>query len=454
MGCVDRYGLPLTGGVDAVAAYNRGVGNLLRLEEGSLHAVAASVALDPTFALGHAALALLGHELCAPVDIDARIRDARLHVARGTDRERAHVEAVARHVAGDSAPLVQHLRTHPTDALLLSVAVPTIAFAGVTTVPQDAWEIVERCAPAYGDDWWFTGLLAFMRQEQGRFDEAMELSCLSLDTEPGAGHSAHARAHAHYETGDHAGGLAWMDSWITGAGAQVDSLCHFSWHAAMHELSMGDLDAVRLRYETQLRPEPGLGCRSLVDSGSLLWRWALTPGSTSVPGIDEVLAVVDESLLARPQSPFMAMHAAVALCAAEDAEGLTTLARWCSGRPEAAHTEVTAPLALALRRLVLGDPSGAADAIAAVEPRLWQVGGSDAQREVVEETRICALVKSGRYAEALTIIDRRLDRRHCRRDEWFQTQARLREIWLPEQWFLPRTVAPQGQISPETHGQM
>jgi len=43
MGCVDRYGLPLTGGADAVAAYNRGVGNLLRLEEGSLHAVAASV---------------------------------------------------------------------------------------------------------------------------------------------------------------------------------------------------------------------------------------------------------------------------------------------------------------------------------------------------------------------------------------------------------------------------
>ncbi len=288
---------------------------------------------------------------------------------RGTDRERSHVEAVARHVAGDSAPLVAHLRRHPTDALLLSVAVPTIAFAGVTTVPQDAWEIVERCAPAYGDDWWFTGLLAFMRQEQGRFDEAMELSRLSLDIEPGAGHSAHARAHAHYETGDHTGGLAWMDGWITGAGAQVDSLCHFSWHAAMHELSLGDLDAVRVRYDTQLRPEPGMGCRSLVDSGSLLWRWALTPGSRAVPGIDEVLAVVDESLLTRPQSPFMAMHAAVALCAAEDASGLATLARSCASRTDLTHVEVTAPLALALRRLVLGDPSGAADAIAAVEPR-------------------------------------------------------------------------------------
>jgi hypothetical protein len=174
-----------------------------------------------------------------------------------------------------------------------------------------------------------------------------------------------------------------------------------------------------------------MGCRSLVDSGSLLWRWALTPGSRAVPGIDEVLAVVDESLLTRPQSPFMAMHAAVALCAAEDASGLATLARSCASRTDLTHVEVTAPLALALRRLVLGDPSGAADAIAAVEPVLWRVGGSDAQREVVEETKICALIKAGRYTEALTVIDRRLDRRHCRRDEWFQTQAQLTEIWSP-----------------------
>lgn len=431
MRCVDGYGLPLTGGVDAVAAYNRGVGNLLRLEEGSLHAIAASVTLDPTFALGHAGMALLGHELCAPVDIEARIRDARLHAHRSTPRERSHVDAVARHVAGDSAPLVRHLRRHPTDALLLSVAVPTIAFSGVTTVPRDAWEIVERCAPAYGDDWWFTGLLAFVRQEQGRFEEAMELSCLSLDVEPGAGHSAHARAHAHYETADHAAGLTWMDGWIAGAGSGVDSLCHFSWHAAMHELSLGDLAAVRRRYDTQLRPVPGMGCRSLVDSGSLLWRWTLTPGSGPVPDIAEVLAVADESLVRTPQSPFVAMHAAVALCAAEDADGLASLAHWCAGRPEPAHVEVTAPLARALRRLVLGDPSGAADALAAVQPVLWRVGGSDAQREVVEETRICALIRAGRYADALVLVDRRLDRRRCRRDEWLQAQAQLTEIWSP-----------------------
>jgi hypothetical protein len=428
VGCVDRYGLRLTGGSDAVAAYNRGVGSLLRLEEGALFAVATSVTLDPTFALGHAALALLGHELCAPVDVEARLRDAQLHARRGTERERSHVHAVVRHVAGDSRPLVAHLTTFPTDALLLSVAVPTIAFAGVTTVPEDAWAIVERCAPSYGDDWWFTGLLAFMRQEQGRYDEAMTLSCLSLDAEPGAGHSAHARSHAHYETGDHASGLAWMDDWITGAGSRAESLCHFSWHAAMHELSMGELDAVHRRYDAQLRPRPGMGCRSLVDSGSLLWRWALTPSSHAVPPVEEVLDAVDSALVRTPETPFMAMHAAVALCAAEDGEGLKALAAHCASRNDPTHVEVVAPLARALRRMVHGDPSGSADDLARLLPQLWRVGGSDAQREVVEDTQICALLRSGRYAEALVVIDRRLDRRHCRRDEWFQVEAQQAQV--------------------------
>src|SRR3954449_9986470 len=134
MRTVDRSGLALTGSHEAVCAYNRGVDALLRLHRDGVRTVAASVALDPTFALGHAAMALLGHELCAPVDVEARLRDARLHARRSTDGEprrrapvrpprrstageRTHVEAVARHVEGDSRPLVAHLRRHPTDAL-------------------------------------------------------------------------------------------------------------------------------------------------------------------------------------------------------------------------------------------------------------------------------------------------------------------------------------------------
>src|SRR3954468_538954 len=117
MDTADRSGLALTGSREAVKTYNRGVDALLRLHRDGLRAIAASVALDPTFALGHAALALLGHELCAPVDVAARLRDAALHARRSPTREQSHVDAVARHVAGDPRALVGHLGRHPGDAL-------------------------------------------------------------------------------------------------------------------------------------------------------------------------------------------------------------------------------------------------------------------------------------------------------------------------------------------------
>ena len=318
----DTYGYALTTGDDAAESYNHGVQDLLRLRSGAVESVARSIVHDPGFALGHAALALFGHELCAAVDVGSRLRDAETHATGGTERERSHVHAVLTHVRGDSQPLIDHLRAYPRDALLLSIAVPTIAFAGVTEVPEEAWAIVENSIPAYGDDWWFTGLLAFIRQEQRRFDEAMDLSCRSLAEEPAAGHSAHARAHAHYETGDHEAGLAWMDGWVIGDGASTDSLTHFSWHAALHELSLGDLDAVRSRYDAQLRPEHGLGCRALVDSGSLLFRWAITPGSSHVPSLEAVATVAGRDVLERPATPFLAMHSAVTLLAIDDRDGL------------------------------------------------------------------------------------------------------------------------------------
>jgi len=419
----DPYGYFLTTSHEAAGAYSRGLVKVLRLESGALPALAASIAHDPTFALGHAALALLGHELCAEVDIAARLRDAALHAPRSSERERSHVHAVARHLAGDSRPLVSHLMAYPLDALLLSAAVPTIAFAGVTEVPEEAWTIVERAIPAYGDDWWFTGLLAFVRQEQRRFDEAMQLSCRSLALEPGAGHSAHARAHAHYETGDHLAGLAWMDRWVTGAGASVDSLSHFAWHAALHELSLGDLDAVRRRYDAQLRPEHGLGCRALVDTGSLLFRWALTPGAQDVPGLEQVAALAGRDVLERPATPFLAMHGAVALLAIGDREGLARLGSWAAAHDHPTQREVVAPLARALGLLCAGQYSLAADALAALAGPSRRLGGSDAQRELLEETRIAALVRADRLDEARHVLDARLDLRHSPRDRRWREAA-------------------------------
>jgi hypothetical protein len=415
--------LRLTATPEAAASYDRGLDDVLRLRAGAEAAFATAIVLDPTFALGHAALAVLGHDLCIEVDIAARMRDAERLAATATARERSHVHAVVAHLRGDSTAVVRHLESYPADALLLSVAVPTIAFAGVTEVPEEAWAIVERAGPAYGQDWWYAGLLGFVRQEQGRFDEAMDLACRSLAEAPDAGHSAHARAHAHYETGDHRAGLAWMDDWVRGDGARTDSLSHFSWHAALHELSIGDLDAVRRRYDTQLRPQHAIGCRALVDTGSLLFRWALTPDADEVPDLGEVARLTGRDSLVRPPTPFLAMHAAVTLLALGDTSGLRQLEVYADSHRHPTQRSVVAPLARALRRLAAGEHSAGADALGLLQGQTIRLGGSDAQREILEETRIAALLRADRPDEARALLDDRIDRRHSPRDVRWRGQC-------------------------------
>jgi tetratricopeptide (TPR) repeat protein len=407
----DLYGLRLSTTAGAAAAYNAALRKILLVQSGAEEDLRAAVRADPGFALAHAALALLGHGYGARVDVPRALATATAGATRaGTDRERGHVATVAAYLRGRPAAVPAYLRAYPRDALLLSAAVPTIAFAGVTSVPQQAWALVESLAPAYGADWWYAGMLAFVRQEQERWDEAMALCERALAAEPASGHAVHARAHVHYETGDHGAGLSWLDGWLDRLGPRAHHGAHFSWHAALHELALHDAAAVRRRYHRQLAPPRVTGMRALVDSASLLWRCELTGAWDGPVPIGAALDAVDPLVLARPGTPFAAWHAAVALAAAGDAAGLARLARYAGNGPTEVFTAVVAPLADGLRAYVEGRHDDAATALLSIRPRLTALGGSKAQREVIEQTLLHALLGAGRLDEARTLLARLLDR--------------------------------------------
>jgi hypothetical protein len=169
------------------------------------------------------------------------------------------------------------------------------------------------------------------------------------------------------------------------------------------------------------------GVRALVDSASLLWRWQLTtsgwdaavhsavpafPGEQPPPPVRPILDSVEEELLVRPQTPFIALHAAVALTAAGDVERLELLARSCAGGDPVMRT-VVAPVCDALLAARNDAPLRAAGLLADVLPELVRVGGSAAQREVVEEALLFCLVSGGDTEAATRILEDRLDRRPC-----------------------------------------
>ena len=75
--------------------------------------------------------------------------DARLHAGRGTERERSHVaRGRARTSPGTPRPLVAPPRRHPHGrAAAVGRGADHRLRRGHRRCPQDAWEIVERCAP-------------------------------------------------------------------------------------------------------------------------------------------------------------------------------------------------------------------------------------------------------------------------------------------------------------------
>ncbi|MBO0846192.1 MAG: FAD/NAD(P)-binding protein [Nocardioides sp.] len=453
----DPLGLPLSTTAEAAAAYNSGLERVMRLQSGGESLLLEATELDPGFAAAHAALAMLGHEGGADVDVAARLRAARKAArVRADDRERSLVEVVGRRVEDarnlGATALMNHIAQYPRDVLAVSAAVPTIAFSGVTDIQQEAWELVEGLAPAYGDHWWYISLLAFTRQDQSRFDDAGLLAESALSCEPTSGHAVHAQTHVMYETGRHDAGRAWLDHWVLESGRGASHRAHFSWHAALHELAMGDTEAVRQRYYSQLAPPAVTGVRALIDSASLLWRWRVTTsgwddaagvsafqGESAPPPATGVLEAAGAQLVDRPETPFVALHAALGIAASGDVGRLARLHAHCLTSAEPTMQTAVATVCEALLAAGEGQWERAARLLADVLPTLPRVGGSAAQREIVEETLLFCLVSDGQAERALRLLDDRLDRRTSPLDR------RRRDSLTTTSSSGPRKVIPSGR---------
>src|SRR5205085_2922158 len=96
---------------------------------------------------------------------------------------------------------------------------------------------------------------------------------------------------------------------------------HFQWHAALHELAMGDAPAAARRYAAHLAPPRSRGVRCLVDAGSLAWRARLHPDWVTPPDPLPILGEVGD-LATDPQTPFIALHALLLHAANADVAAL------------------------------------------------------------------------------------------------------------------------------------
>jgi hypothetical protein len=105
------------------------------------------------------------------------------------------------------------------------------------------------------------------------------------------------------------------------------------------------------------------------------------------------------------------MHSALALTAAGDVAGLTRLKARASTSTDPVMRDVVVSLCEALVAVVEHEWSDAVRVLRLLGPWLVQLGGSAAQREIVEDTLLYSLVQAERCDEARLLLEARLDRR-------------------------------------------
>jgi tetratricopeptide (TPR) repeat protein len=420
----DRYGLALTtDSVEASDHFVEAMDRVLALRSGAQPLLEAAVMIDDEFAL---AWSMLGGQLRLAGDIaggNAMIERATTLADGVTERERGHLRVMSlfsrSQFAEARTAAVTHLGSWPGDVVILMYA--HYLFNLFTPDPDRRarhLELASTVAAQQPDDWYILGELAFATEESGQYVEARELAERSLRLNPHNGAAAHPLAHAFLETGAVVEGSEWLETWLSQWDDPSPMACHLTWHLALLRLVdgesvMDDLDDV-LAYV-------GRSAGVLTDGASLMWRLSLA-GHTDLPW--DVLADVPSP----PGFSFSNFHRAFVLAGLHDLEGLSQYGHELRDRAAAGHPTAgtCAAVVEALRSFAEDDTTAAANGLIEIEPSLASLGGSRAQLEVLDDTIIEALRRSGRNADARKRLERRLRRRPSNRDrDWLGSAPSL-----------------------------
>jgi Tfp pilus assembly protein PilF len=419
----DRYGLPLsTSSQLARDAYVEGVDCILSAVGSPEARFERALEADPDFALAHAALART--LLVAGQVPQARAAAARSRVLaeRATPRERDHANALGLSTEGRApdalAATREHLASFPRDAMVLAPAVGVfglIGFSGRQRREEELLELLRVLAPHYREDWWFLSALAFAACECGRLDEAMELIERSLDAEPRNAHGQHIRTHVLYEKGEPERAMRGLDDWMRGYPKEDLMHCHLSWHAALLALELGLTERAWQLYRADVHPGGAWGPAINVasDAPAFLWRAELA-GQRRQPTLwREVHDYLGRSY-PKAGVVFIDFHRALTCAATGDAEGMERLVSALRERVATGATaagEVVPTLAEAFGAYARGDLDLAIALLERALPQTVRIGGSRAQRDVVEHTLVAAYLRAGRAGDARRLVASRTGRR-------------------------------------------
>jgi hypothetical protein len=189
---------------------------------------------------------------------------------------------------------------------------------------------------------------------------------------------------------------------------------HLLWHVVLMHLGSGDYDRASALTHTVFEREPSPLQLDMRNSLSLLWRFALCGMDVSARWAP--FAEMARLNMNRPEDlPFHHPHLAMALAGGGDwaaAERHLEIVRAKippSGKGVIA--EVVVPLIQGLHAFAASDWQGVIRQIEPLRPRIIELGGSRAQRDVFHDTLLEACFRAGDAERAHRLLAERVVRR-------------------------------------------
>jgi tetratricopeptide (TPR) repeat protein len=420
----DAYGLPVsTDGAATVEAYDHAVDGLLSWDARALERFRAAIALDPGLAVAHAGagVCLFLEERFAEAQEAAKT--ARAAAASQTDRERRHVEGLALLVEGrghDAASAMrEHLADYPRDLLVFQRLYFVWFWQGKFPEMLALADTLTRYHPGNS---FMLGLHAFVLEQAGRCDEAVRMAHVANLKNPRDAWAIHALAHALYEMAAFGTGITRLPPAIEPCTHLGWFRNHLLWHLALMHIGRGEYDAAsdlgRTVFETAPSSIPG----DLHDSISLLWRLELF--GRDVGERWKPFARIAGERLDRQALLFHAAHLAMALAASGDwtiAERQLGMLRERGARDRTGLVrDVLVPLVEGIHAFAGRDYRRAVERIEPLTPRIVELGGSRAQRDVFHDTLLEACFRAGDMERAERLLTARVARRP---DHFWKTRA-------------------------------
>lgn len=405
----DRYGNAISTGSDAARDhYIAATDLLLAGQPGISDEFQNSIDHDPDFALAYVGLARGLQYEGKMSEAKAAMTKARDAKGPRTSREASHIAAFDLLLSGQTAkayPAIRaHVDEHPRDALLAqtcSSVFGLIGFSGKPGREAETLAYMAKLLPHYGEDWWCLSQYAFALCETGNLDAADLYIERSLALNPRNANGAHVRSHVYYETGDIDLGVAYLTDWIGPYDRAGYLHGHLSWHAALWALEQGDTQTMWHRLETDIRPDvsQSMPINVLTDAASLLFRAELAGVDVPQDRWNEISAY---ALRFFPKTGigFIDIHAALAHAMAGDGDALMQIIT----TPNPSTGDVVTPLAEAFRALAQQNWAEATSLLVGAMGDHARLGGSRAQRDLLEFALLAALLKQGKGEEAKHLL--------------------------------------------------